>query len=387
MKIYLRWLVWVMTMRKVFKFIVVFIILIIILILIFRNYNLNVEKREAKKINESGAVEKQVKLVDGSIINYGEIENNKMPLLLIHGQVTSWKDYVNVLKDLSKDYHVYALDCYGHGGSSKNINKYKIKENGKDIIWFINNVIKEPVVISGHSSGGLIATWVAANESNKVKGLLIEDAPFFSTCDGRAQKTYAWQGFKIINDFLESDEKSYMEYYLENDYMKNMFNKDGKDNWEKIVIDPALKQLQKNPNKIPRVWYYPNFIGINDIYKMGACIQDGTGDYDLRFGQLFYNFKCFDNFNQEETLKSIKCPSVLMHVAKPKMLESYYDESGVLLSAMDEKDASRVDELLVDNYFMDNINGSSHDIHRDVPEKFIEAAKILKNKILTGEFK
>lgn len=364
-------------MNNFIKIILIILGVIGILILIFRNYNLNYVEREEKLLRKIGMVEKQAKLPDGSIINYGEYKNDKKPLVLIHGQMTSWEDYVLVLEELSRDYHVFAIDCYGHGGSSKNPEKYPIIENGKDIIWFIENIIRENVIISGHSSGGLLATWVSANAAHLIDGLVIEDAPFFATEEGRAEKTFAGQGFKLINDFYQSGEESYTRYNLEHNYMKNFFNEDGNDNWKKIVYDPAIKYLEKHPGEIPKVWYYPNFLGINEIYKLTGNLQEGNGDYDLRFGLMFYDYSWFDDFNQEKTLRNVKCPSVLLHVAKPKNFDSYYDKNGILASAMDENDASRVDRLLVNNHFIDNIEGSMHNIHRDRPEVFIEAVRIV----------
>ncbi|MDZ4133344.1 MAG: hypothetical protein U1E11_09440 [Dethiobacteria bacterium] len=39
---------------------------------------------------------------------------------------------------------------------------------GNDFIWFIENVIKESAVISNHSSGGLLAAWLAAYSPSNV---------------------------------------------------------------------------------------------------------------------------------------------------------------------------------------------------------------------------
>lgn len=50
-------------------------------------------------------------------IKYYEIANNLQPLVLIHAQGVDGKSYANVAKRLSKKFHVYSLDCYGHGGS------------------------------------------------------------------------------------------------------------------------------------------------------------------------------------------------------------------------------------------------------------------------------
>lgn len=50
---------------------------------------------------------------------------------------------------------------------------------GEDIKLFIENVIKQKVIISGNSSGGIIALWCAANIPEYVSGIILEDAPIF----------------------------------------------------------------------------------------------------------------------------------------------------------------------------------------------------------------
>lgn len=140
---------------------------------------MNYDKKKDKLIKQANMHEKQVTLPDGSVLNYGENSSNNTPLLLLHGQMVSWEDYAKVLPALAKEYHIYAVDYYGHGGSSKDPNKYFANAIGNDLIWFIENVIKKPVIISGHSSGGLLTAWLSANSPENVLGVVIEDAPFF----------------------------------------------------------------------------------------------------------------------------------------------------------------------------------------------------------------
>lgn len=100
-----------------------------------------------------------------------------------------WEDYSNVLPKLAKYYHVYAVDCHGHGKSSHDPRKYNCTSMGMDFLWFIKNVIKESCVISGHSSGGILAAWIAANAKDDVLGLVLEDPPFFQ-CNTRRNEKY-----------------------------------------------------------------------------------------------------------------------------------------------------------------------------------------------------
>lgn len=197
------------------------------------------------KGKSSGFKERTYKIVDGSTIAYLEGPGNEPDLLLIHGQMVSKEDYAKVLPDLSRDFHVFAVDCYGHGNSSKDPNKYTIRAISDDLIEFMKNVIGEKTYVSGHSSGALIGARIAAMNAEQVVGFLPEDGPFFSTEPGRAEKTFAYSEFKTIHDFLAQDEvKNYTTYYFEHSAMREQFNKDGKDNWSVLVKKPFLKRMK-----------------------------------------------------------------------------------------------------------------------------------------------
>lgn len=352
--------------------ILISITLIAIGLAVYAHRNLTYDHGTQAILQRAGFQEKQAKLPDGSTLNYGEGPANGPALVLLHGQQVSWEDYVSVLPDLAKRYNVYAIDYYGHGGSDKNPAKYSATAISADIIWFIRQHIKQPVIISGHSSGGLLASLIAADAPDVVRSLVIEDAPFFSTEKGRAESTFAWKNSKDMHDFLASGQSNFTQYWLDHTYMQTLFNTKDSNAWDKIVKKPALQYMKQHPGKIPRIWYYPPELQVNTLFDLTANMQDKTGEYDLRFGQTFYTFKWFDAFDQTMTLQRITKPSILLHIA-PSQNGSYYDEHGVLLSAMDDKDAQRVHKLLgARNTLIDNIK-SSHDIHKDQPRTFIDA--------------
>lgn len=159
--------------------------------------------RFMKKVGKAlGYAEKVYKTTNGSEISYLEGPDNGEVLLLIHGQMVAKEDYAKVLPELSKHFHVFAVDCYGHGKSSKNAKKYNIISIRNDLIAFMHDVIREETFLSGHSSGALISAAIAATNKEQVKGLLLEDGPFFSTESGRFENTFSYLEFKIIHDFL-----------------------------------------------------------------------------------------------------------------------------------------------------------------------------------------
>ena len=171
-------------MKKVMMIVLIILaVLIVIAAACFGGYcykNLHWYDRYEKALKSVNAVEKQFTLPSGRVINYGEVENDKPPLLLIHGQMSIWQDYALVMPELSKKWHIYAVDVYGHGGSSHDESLYYLDVNGDDIITFINEVIGEKTVVAGHSNGALTAAYIAAYGGENIAGAVLEDPPVFS---------------------------------------------------------------------------------------------------------------------------------------------------------------------------------------------------------------
>ena len=49
------------------------------------------------------------------------------PLVLLHAQGTDSTSFESVIPKLAKHYHVYAVDCFGHGKSLHNPKLYTLK--------------------------------------------------------------------------------------------------------------------------------------------------------------------------------------------------------------------------------------------------------------------
>ena len=315
-------------------------------------HNLNYEKAPLRRTLRAGFVEKQVTLDDGTILNYAEGPNNGPALLLIHGQTVAWQDYADVLPALSEHYHIFAIDVHGHGKSSRNPEKYSAEAIGTDLAWFMENVIGEPAVVSGHSSGGLLTAWLAANAPENVRGIVLEDPPFFSTEAARTQKTFAWvDSFEPIHRFLAQDEQEdFVLFYLENCYWLHFFG-DGREG----ILQYTASYREKHPDQPLKIFFLPP--SITRIFLF-------MDSYDPRFGDTFYDCSWMKNFDQAETLARIDMPSVLIHASWS------YDENGILLAAMSGEDAGRVHALLSGSKLIDVVSG--HDVHAEKPKEFTQ---------------
>ena len=108
-------------------------------------------------------------------LNYVETSPGGTPLLLLHGYALRWQSLAKLIPDLEEDYHVYALDLRGRGKSDRS-DSYRMQDYMTDIAAFIENCIKEPAILFGHSLGGMISVMVAANYPGHVKGIILGDS-------------------------------------------------------------------------------------------------------------------------------------------------------------------------------------------------------------------
>lgn len=125
-----------------------------------------------------------------SVVDLGEIRMNytvlgdpSLPaLLLIPGQSESWWGYEQAMPLLAEHFHVHAVDLRGQGRSTWTPGRYTIDVMGGDLVRFIDLVIGRPTVVSGMSSGGVLAAWLSAYaKPGQIRGAVYEDPPLFAS--------------------------------------------------------------------------------------------------------------------------------------------------------------------------------------------------------------
>jgi pimeloyl-ACP methyl ester carboxylesterase len=157
------------------------------------------------KVQAAGYVQKTAR-VNRITLSYVEGPNNGPPLVLLHAQLLDWFSYSRVLPVLAKSFHVYDIDYQGHGKTVTPAN-YPMTANqiGADLGDFIEKEIGQPVYLTGNSSGGLLAVWLAANRPKLIKAALLEDPPLFSAEYPRIKQTIADRAFKTSYSAVAQD--------------------------------------------------------------------------------------------------------------------------------------------------------------------------------------
>lgn len=321
--------------------------------------NTNYARWDAKAVEKAGFTEQQV-AINGSTINFAEGPNNGLPLLLIHGQSVAWQNWHRVLPALSDHFHIFAVDCYGHGGSEHVAGKYTARALAADLGAFIEQIIGEPALVAGHSSGGLIAAALAAEQPEGVLGVVLEDPPFFSSVLPRAKKTFNYVDLSTTaHDFLQSDASDFTAYQIQHSALWALFGNGGKN-----IQQNALGYHQRHPGEPVVLFYMPPLL--NESFRY-------FDSYDARFGDSFYTGTFHQSFDHADTLSRINLPAILMHT------NWQVDSNGILLAAMSGEDAERAHRLINDVEFF-KVN-SGHGFHFEKPNQFVQIVLDFKPRL------
>jgi pimeloyl-ACP methyl ester carboxylesterase len=295
------------------------------------------------------------------VLNYVKGPSNGPSLVLIPGQSATWQNYEAVFNILSKDFTVYALSIRGHGKSSWTTGNYNFNLIGKDLALFLKKVVKKKAIISGNSSGGLIALWLAVNEPEIVKGIVLEDAPLFSADWPRIKNEFVYEVLDKTAKHLGG--KNGPDYYA---FFKSISRplKNGKNTSLPDWLCKALAWIMNNQN---------NTLGkiITKLlpYKIKAMVEM-IPSFDPDFSRAWVDGRIYKGLNHEKALKQVKCPIVIIHA-------NWYMTSKGLSGAMTDNDAKRALKLAPHAKYI-RLN-TEHVTHSSKPEEF---SKIIKDFML-----
>ncbi len=141
-------------------------------------------------------------------INYAEGPPSGRPLVMLHGVTNRWQTWMPVLPLLGWHYHCYALDQRGHGRSGRATDGYQSDRFAQDVIQFLQEVVKQPVVLVGHSLGAMITMKVAARAPDLIQAIVLGDPPLSDAVDGsKSPPPWFQQYFDLVTATTSRDEK------------------------------------------------------------------------------------------------------------------------------------------------------------------------------------
>lgn len=314
-----------------------------------------------KKLQGIGIVEKTAQVGELQF-HYAEGPASGPVLLLLHAQLLDWYSYSKAMPLLTNYFHIYALDYPGHG-QTRYPDDYEmsIQNIGESIADFITTVVQEPVYISGNSSGGLLAAWLAAYKPALVQAIVLEDPPLFSSEYPDVKNTIAYKSFTTSQRAVEAGEKDFLLYWVRE---STQFFKTHIGSGSQKIVEWLCRYVRfTNPGKPLTFAFLP--VAIQEMLR-------GLDMYDPRFGAAFYKGTWNSGVSHQDMLQKIVCPTLLLHA------DYTITEDRILNGAMTKEQAKEA-EMYISNCNYVKVD-SAHVIHLEHPEKYAQLIRTFLNK-------
>lgn len=292
------------------------------------------------------------------VIDLGEVRMNyivagsreKPALLLIPAQTESWWGYEQVLPSLAEHFQVFAVDLRGQGRSTWTPGRYTLDIMGGDLVRFVDQVIGRPTIVSGNSSGGVLAAWLSAfAEPGQIRGTLLEDAPLFASEANPACGPSIRQAMGPVF---------------------TMWHKWLGDQWS--IGDWAGMQ-EAVPRELPG-WMLAALSGMQPQRDGDGEAREPAGppqhmrEYDPEWARAFATGTATIGCDHSEMLSSARAPALLTHHFR------FVDEaSGAVVGGLTDQQARRVGELVAgagQAFEYRSFPQAAHSMHLQDPELF-----------------
>lgn len=109
-------------------------------------------------------------------LDSGSTEATRSTLLLLHGLTANARMFEPLAGFLAPHYRLIALDLRGRGLSDKPSTGYSMAEHAADVIGLMDALGLESCIVGGHSFGGLLTIFLAAEYGKRVERALLLDA-------------------------------------------------------------------------------------------------------------------------------------------------------------------------------------------------------------------
>ncbi len=273
-------------------------------------------------------------------MNYATSGDASAPaLLLIPGQTESWWGYEAAMPLLAGHFQVFAVDLRGQGRSTRTPGRYTLDNIGNDLVRFMDLVVGRPAIVSGLSSGGVLAAWLSAYaKPGQVLAALYEDPPLFASETrppvGPGLRQSIGPLFDLWSTFLG-------------------------DQWSIGAWD-AMRE--GSADRLPE---HLRAIPVPDEPPQNLK------EYDPEWGRSFWTGTVGASCDHERMLRSTKVPSVLL----THHMRIVDDATGFLFGAMSDQQAQRAQALLagagvkVDYRSFPDVG---HSMHGDRPDLYVE---------------
>ena len=127
-------------------------------------------------------------IIKNEVIHY-EVLGRGRPLLLLHGWVGSWRDWLPTMQAVSSSYRCYALDLWGYGDTAKTKSRYTIVAQTELVRSFMEELGIAKIAILGHGFGAVVASQFAELHPSLVDRAMFVGYPHDLSAINKRMKT------------------------------------------------------------------------------------------------------------------------------------------------------------------------------------------------------
>jgi pimeloyl-ACP methyl ester carboxylesterase len=171
---------------------------------------------------------KRIALKTGVELEYAEQGSaDGIPVIFLHGLTDSWHSFETNLPHLPANIHAFAISQRGHGNSDKPSSAYTPKIFAADVAAFIEQQKLGPVVIVGHSMGGISAQRFAIDYPQLTRALVIIGAdPAFVQNEGMSEFCQAVMSLRgpMSREFMTEFQRSTIMRPIDENYFELIVN-------------------------------------------------------------------------------------------------------------------------------------------------------------------
>jgi pimeloyl-ACP methyl ester carboxylesterase len=111
---------------------------------------------------------------DQTPIHYRVLGDGPRDVLLVHGWMMSGAVYDGLVEKLDlAGLRLVIPDLRGSGQSGSPAGGYTLEQHVRDVLAVVNHAGLKRFTVVGHSMGGQLAQWIAAQEASRVEGLVL----------------------------------------------------------------------------------------------------------------------------------------------------------------------------------------------------------------------
>ena len=115
---------------------------------------------------------------NGIRLHYREYGGGERTMVFMPGLTANCESIGGlVAAGLADRLRILAVDLRGRGLSDHPDDGYTVEEQARDVVGFLDALGLEQVVLSGHSYGGLLTYFIAANDPQRVSRCVVIDTP------------------------------------------------------------------------------------------------------------------------------------------------------------------------------------------------------------------